>query len=62
MALMDDEPVAKPEKLGSKPLDDLSVDELEEYIVALSAEIERTKAVMDRKRDHKAAVSGLFKS
>lgn len=62
MALMDDEPVAKPQPLGSKPLDDLSVDELEEYITALSAEIERTKGVIARKKDHKAAVSGLFKS
>lgn len=62
MALMDDEPAAKPQPLGSKPLDDLSVDELQDYVAALTAEIERTKTVIARKKDHKAAVSGLFKS
>ena len=62
MAMMDDEPVAKPQGLGSKPLDDLSIDELEDYVSQLLDEIERTKSVIARKQDHKASVSGLFKS
>ena len=62
MALMDDEPAAKPQPLGSKPLDNLSVDELQDYVTELMAEIERAKAVIARKQDHKAAVSTLFKS
>ncbi len=62
MAMMDDEPTAKPQALSSKPLDDLSVDELQDYVAELTAEIERAKVVMARKQDHKAAVSGLFKS
>ncbi|MEM1401089.1 MAG: DUF1192 domain-containing protein [Pseudomonadota bacterium] len=62
MAFLDDEPKAKPEKLGTKPLDDLSVDELQDYIGDLTSEIERVKAMIARKQDHKAAVSGLFKS
>ena len=62
MALMDEEPVKRPDGLGTKPLDDLSIDELEEYVAALAAEIERAKAMIERKNAHKASVSGLFKS
>lgn len=62
MVFMDDEPAKKPGALGTLPLDDLSLDELEEYVSQLGAEIERAKAMIARKQDHKASVSGLFKT
>lgn len=44
-----------------RPLDGLSVDELEEYVAALEAEIRRTKSMIDRKRSHRSSADALFK-
>lgn len=42
-------------------LDLFAVDELQERIEALQAEINRTKAQMDRKQSGRAAADALFK-
>jgi uncharacterized small protein (DUF1192 family) len=42
-------------------LDLFAVDELQERIEALQAEIDRTKAQMDRKMSGRAAADALFK-
>lgn len=44
-----------------KPLDGLSVAELEEYIVGLEAEIARARGVIAGKQSHKTAADALFK-
>ncbi|MEO0410416.1 MAG: DUF1192 domain-containing protein [Pseudomonadota bacterium] len=43
-------------------LDPLSIEQLEERIKTLTAEIERTKADMARKTSHRSAAEALFKS
>jgi uncharacterized small protein (DUF1192 family) len=47
--------------LGRQDLDPLSVDELEERIAALKAEIARVEAHMQRAQTHKSAAEELFK-
>ena len=42
-------------------LETLSVGELEQRIAALTAEIDRVKAELAKKRAHEAAASALFK-
>lgn len=42
-------------------LDSHGIAELEERVVALEAEIARTRAEIDRKRKHEAAAASLFK-
>ena len=44
-----------------KPLDDLSVDELQEYVAALQAEIVRVEAAIKAKQAHMTAMDALFK-
>jgi uncharacterized small protein (DUF1192 family) len=44
-----------------KPLDDLSVGELQEYVVALQAEIARVEAAIRAKQSHLTAMDALFK-
>ena len=44
-----------------KPLDPLSVGELEEYIAALEAEIVRARAAIAAKQSHKAGADSLFR-
>jgi uncharacterized small protein (DUF1192 family) len=44
-----------------KPLDDMSVDELEDYVAALQAEIVRVEAAIKAKQAHMAAMDALFK-
>jgi uncharacterized small protein (DUF1192 family) len=58
------EPVAKktPAIAVGEPLATLSIADLEDRITALSAEIERVKAEIARKKAHEAAASALFKS
>ncbi|HTJ62232.1 MAG TPA: DUF1192 domain-containing protein [Alphaproteobacteria bacterium] len=53
------EPQKQTRKL--KPLDDMSVDELKEYVVNLQAEIARVEATMKAKQSHMAAMDALFK-
>ena len=53
-----DDPVVA---LGKQDLDPLSVDELEERIANLKAEIERVEAHMQRAQSHRSAAEELFK-
>jgi uncharacterized small protein (DUF1192 family) len=54
-----DDPLAL---LVRQDLDRLSVDELDARVVALEAEIVRTKARRQSAVNHKASAEGLFKS
>ncbi len=53
------EPRRKPAHL--KPLDPMSVGELQDYIAELEAEIARVRAAIDAKQAHRAGLDGLFK-
>ncbi len=44
-----------------KPLDGLSIGELEAYIAELEAEIGRAREAIARKRDHRGAADALFR-
>lgn len=44
-----------------KPLDGLSVDELEAYIEELKGEIARAEGAIKAKRTHRSGVESLFK-
>ena len=59
---MDEEdltPRKGPSKL--RELDSLSIEDLEEYIAELEAEIRRVREDIERKQRHRAGVEGLFK-
>jgi uncharacterized small protein (DUF1192 family) len=62
---MDDHPPIRADdplgQLSRQDLDPLSVDELEARIVALEAEIARTRARLDRAGDDRASADALFK-
>jgi uncharacterized small protein (DUF1192 family) len=45
-----------------KDLHPMGVEELEEYIADLQAEIERARGVIEQKQKHRSGVEGLFKS
>ena len=45
-----------------RDLEIMGVEELEEYIAELQAEIERARAVIEGKQSHKGAAEALFKS
>ncbi|MEX1034929.1 MAG: DUF1192 family protein [Sneathiella sp.] len=55
----DDKPV-----IGHNPVnfDTMSITDLEDYIVALTAEIEKTKAVIAKKQAAQNAAAGFFKN
>jgi uncharacterized small protein (DUF1192 family) len=55
----ENDPPSKPK--GLKPLDTLSVDELEEYVASLEAEIVRVKASIAAKQAHAQAAAAFFK-
>ena len=55
----DPTPGKGPAKL--RDLDSLSIEELEEYIAELEAEIRRVRADIEKKQRHRAGVEGLFK-
>lgn len=48
-------------QLGKQDLDPFSVAELQERIALLEAEIERTRARMQRAVNHRASADALFK-
>ena len=48
-------------QLGRQDLDPLSIDELQERIEALKAEIARVEAHIDRASKHRSAAEELFK-
>jgi uncharacterized small protein (DUF1192 family) len=45
-----------------KPLDDMSVADLKDYVAALQAEIVRVEGAIKAKQAHLEAMSALFKS
>ena len=45
-----------------KPLDDMSVGDLKDYVAALQAEILRVEAAIKAKQAHLEAMNALFKS
>ena len=58
-----DEQDLTPQKAPAKlrELDPLSIEELEEYIAELEAEIRRVREDIEKKQRHRAGVEGLFK-
>ena len=60
MDLDDLEPRNRPPQ--KKNLDVMSLEELEDYIAALKAEIVRTEAEIAKKQDHRGSADALFKS
>ncbi|MGE0118188.1 MAG: DUF1192 domain-containing protein [Dongiaceae bacterium] len=54
------EPRKKP--YAPRDLDRMSIEELQDYIVSLEAEIARVKAKVDAKKAHLAGAAGLFKT
>lgn len=60
--LFDDDTEPRKQKQTLKKLDNLSLDELRDYIDGLKSEIARTEEEIARKEAHKAAMSSLFKS
>ncbi|NNG05849.1 MAG: DUF1192 domain-containing protein [Inquilinus sp.] len=45
-----------------KNLDVMSIGELEDYVAGLQAEIERARAMIASKQDHRSSAEQLFKS
>jgi uncharacterized small protein (DUF1192 family) len=45
-----------------KPLDDMSVADLKEYVAAMQAEITRVEAAIKAKQAHMEAMNSLFKT
>lgn len=56
----DDQPRNQPRK--PRPLDNMSIEELERYIGDMKDEIVRVEGEIARKKAHRDAVSSLFKS
>ncbi len=56
----DNEPRNRPRK--PRPLDNMSIDELKQYVVDLKDEIVRVEAAIQAKEAHKAAMAALFKT
>ncbi|MDX1710806.1 MAG: DUF1192 domain-containing protein [Rhodovibrionaceae bacterium] len=52
----------KKKKPAPKDLHVMGVEELEEYIAELEAEIARAREVIAQKQKHRSGVEGLFKS
>lgn len=52
-----------PRQKKTKPLnlDEMNVEDLEEYVAVLKAEIERAEAKIKAKQSHASAASSLFK-
>jgi len=52
-----------PRRKKSKPLnlDDMNIDDLEEYVLALKTEIERAEAKIKAKQSHASAAAAFFK-
>lgn len=60
--MFDDENLPRKEKPKPKPLDNMSIEELEESIRAMKEEIARAEAEIVKKKKHRDAMSSLFKS
>ncbi len=55
------EPKKKSEKVY-RVLDDLSVDELQDYIAEMKEEIARVEAEIEKKTGHRSAADALFRA
>jgi len=53
-------PAGTPRWLEPRVLDSLSVAELEDYVLALKAEIARAEAAAEAKKSHRAGIESLF--
>lgn len=58
----DDEEAVRARQAGQPKLDDMSVEEMTEYIASLEAEIERVKAEIAQRTQHIQAAAQIFKS
>ncbi|MDE0716984.1 MAG: DUF1192 domain-containing protein [Rhodospirillaceae bacterium] len=54
------EPAARP--AGKPDMDLMSIDELNDYIAGLQAEIDRARAAIAAKRNYKSGAEAFFKS
>ncbi len=61
MTFDDERPRPPPQVTVGEALASLSVGELEARIVALEAEIARTRHEIDRKKSHESAAAALFR-
>ena len=60
--ISDEDTDPKTKKQKRRVLDNLSVPELQDYILQLKEEITRAEADIQKKEKHKAAAAALFKS
>ena len=60
--MFDDDLDPKTRKPKPRDLEKMSVSDLEEYVEDLSAEIERVKGEISKKKAHAEAASSIFKS
>lgn len=58
--MFDDEEKREGNPGGTRDLAPMSIDELEDYIAGMEAEIARVKSEIERKKAHQKAASGLF--
>lgn len=58
--IFDDESEPRHKKAALRPLDKMSVSELEEYMQSLEAEKERVSTEIARKKKHMQAMDSLF--
>ena len=59
---MDEEDLTPRKRLQKlRDLDPLSIEDLEEYIAELEAEIRRVRDDIEKKQRHRAGVEGLFR-
>jgi uncharacterized small protein (DUF1192 family) len=58
---MDEEEVLKPKGWSTRNIEDMSVDQLGEYVVELEAEIERVQADIVAKKAHIRGAEDFFK-
>lgn len=60
--LTDDDTDPKTRRAKPRPLDNMSVPDLREYVLQLQAEIARAEAEMAKKEKHKSAADAIFGS
>jgi uncharacterized small protein (DUF1192 family) len=57
----DEEPIRKRTRLEKPVLDTLGIEEMQEYISELKAEIARVEADIERKQGHRSAADAFFR-
>ncbi len=58
----DDDPIPRPARLPTPPLDPWGVAELQAYIAELRLEIARAEAAILKKQDHRTAADSFFRT